>query len=91
MLRQFIDENGRRWRVWDVNPVLHGQSTDPGTPLPSGAPRGWLCFESESERRRLTPIPVGWMECDDAALQYLCGRAQPVQQAFTHRPPVKDA
>jgi hypothetical protein len=23
---------------------------------------GWLCFESESEKRRLAPVPAGWEE-----------------------------
>ena len=23
---------------------------------------GWLCFESEGEKRRLAPVPVGWAE-----------------------------
>jgi hypothetical protein len=24
--------------------------------------RGWLCFESEGEKRRLAPVPPGWEE-----------------------------
>ena len=24
--------------------------------------QGWLCFESEGEKRRLAPVPVGWQE-----------------------------
>ena len=24
--------------------------------------QGWLCFESEGEKRRLAPIPLGWQE-----------------------------
>lgn len=24
--------------------------------------QGWLCFESEGEKRRLTPVPPGWDE-----------------------------
>lgn len=24
--------------------------------------RGWLCFESEGEKRRLAPVPEGWEE-----------------------------
>ena len=24
--------------------------------------QGWLCFESEGEKRRLAPIPAGWQE-----------------------------
>ena len=23
---------------------------------------GWLCFESEGEKKRLAPVPVGWAE-----------------------------
>jgi hypothetical protein len=23
---------------------------------------GWLCFESEGEKKRLAPVPVGWQE-----------------------------
>ena len=28
----------------------------------------WLCFERGRERRRLTPIPNGWLEAPDAQL-----------------------
>jgi hypothetical protein len=24
--------------------------------------QGWLCFESEGEKRRLAPVPPGWLE-----------------------------
>jgi hypothetical protein len=24
--------------------------------------QGWLCFESEGEKRRLAPVPLGWQE-----------------------------
>ena len=24
--------------------------------------QGWLCFESEDEKRRLAPVPAGWQE-----------------------------
>jgi hypothetical protein len=23
---------------------------------------GWLCFESEGEKKRLAPVPVGWQD-----------------------------
>lgn len=91
MLRSFNDEKGNQWRVWDVNPVLHGHSSAPIASARSAAQRGWLCFESGSERRRLAPIPVGWTECDAAALRDLCGRAEPVQRPFAKRPPAEDA
>jgi hypothetical protein len=28
--------------------------------LPEGYRSGWLCFESPTEKRRLTPLPSGW-------------------------------
>jgi len=30
---------------------------------------GWLCFESNSEKRRLSPIPTGWTTCSDELLE----------------------
>lgn len=31
-------------------------------PVASEFSQGWLCFESEGEKRRLAPIPLGWQE-----------------------------
>lgn len=31
--------------------------------------QGWLCFESDSEKRRLSPIPDDWTTCDDDRLE----------------------
>jgi hypothetical protein len=70
MLREFTDKDGNRWRVWDVTPLLHTQRSQLRTPgVFADVPEGWLCFESGTERRRLSPIPVEWPECDDAALE----------------------
>lgn len=52
-------------------------------PLSQSLLQGWLCFESDSERRRLTPIPTDWSECDEAALAQYCTRAVPVRR-FSH-------
>jgi hypothetical protein len=41
-------------------------------------PDGWLAFESESERRRLSPIPDDWMRCNDEALEAYRQSARPV-------------
>jgi hypothetical protein len=30
---------------------------------------GWLCFESQHEKRRLSPIPNDWTSCDDDRLE----------------------
>lgn len=38
---------------------------------------GWLAFEREGERRRLSPIPAQWEGLSDAELCVLCDRAAP--------------
>ena len=30
---------------------------------------GWLCFESQQEKRRLSPIPGDWTTCDEETLE----------------------
>lgn len=40
---------------------------------------GWLCFERGSERRRLSPIPRDWSQCDDAQLEAYCRSARAVR------------
>lgn len=42
--------------------------------------RGWLLFESETESRRLSPIPDGWSKAADVALQRMCEEAQPTRR-----------
>jgi len=40
--------------------------------LTAGLDGGWLCFENEAEKRRLTPIPADWQRCTTRELeQYL--------------------
>ena len=50
--------------------------------LTPGLEAGWLCFERGEEKRRLTPIPVGWDEAPDRELETLFEGARPV----TRRP-----
>lgn len=38
-------------------------------------PSPWLCFESATERRRLSPIPEGWEHASDEALETLLSLA----------------
>jgi hypothetical protein len=65
MLRGFTDSTGVEWRVWEVVPsraaIETSSQTQSRTSL-STTPyaNGWLCFESEYEKRRLAPIPNGW-------------------------------
>jgi hypothetical protein len=46
------------------------------TTRPSRLTRGWLCFESSGERRRLQPIPDNWHQSTDADLATLLDRAR---------------
>ena len=36
---------------------------------------GWLAFHAATERRRLLPIPDGWMQMRESELAELCARA----------------
>jgi hypothetical protein len=77
--REFTDENGRRWAVWDVRPSI---STDgvsaPGMLLGEDAVGGWLAFQCPTERRRFYMPPEGWETFTDAQLAKLCHHAVPV-------------
>ena len=37
--------------------------------LTAGLDGGWLCFENETEKRRLTPIPADWARGSSAELE----------------------
>jgi hypothetical protein len=96
-LREFRDDEGASWRVWDVRPRLDVPPEDgfgverrtrdvPELILerrrrrePQSQPGGgWLVFDSEEEKRRLSPVPEDWEECPvDRLLEYW-ERAEPV-------------
>jgi len=69
--REFVDDVGTMWRVWDTHPVA-------ANTLRTVSPRyagGWLTFESESELRRLAPIPAGWEIATRNLMVHWCARA----------------
>ena len=77
MIRRFVDADGVAWRVWDVHTSLEF--------APPGKGNNWLCFESATGRRRLTPIPACWAAADSAVLNDLCATARVVPKlALTH-------
>ena len=91
MLRGFKDSTGVEWRVWEVIPSRAAIGTSARaqshTSL-SSTPyaNGWLCFESDIEKRRLAPIPAGWELRPPGEIAELLQEATPVQA----RPRVRD-
>ena len=41
----------------------------------AGLEAGWLCFEAEEEKRRLSPIPADWERCPAERLEQYCAKA----------------
>ncbi len=77
-LRNFTDSQGTGWRVWNVVPqYAAGRDGEVMTP---GLQGGWLCFDSGTEKRRLSPIPQDWEAAGGEALEAYCKQALPVHQ-----------
>ncbi len=78
--RKITDQQGNAWSVWEVLPkgrprrdaVIGGQLP----PLPAELQSGWLTFQSDTERRRLSPAPDGWHELPDGSLLALLAQAR---------------
>ena len=79
-LRVFTDPEGRSWQVWNVLPGPQIGFERTVSHLPPEMTEGWLCFESESEKRRLAPIPAGWEERHEGELWMLCSTAVRLDQ-----------
>jgi hypothetical protein len=87
--REFRDETGTEWEVWEVRPALVERrvvidapvETDRRTTSRRRAPVaddlrfGWLVFQSGASKRRLAPVPSGWDRLDRDGLIELLGRA----------------
>jgi hypothetical protein len=87
-VRDFVDESGTKWRVW---PVLRS-SIHPKTAAEDylgDYGDGWLCFESQQERRRLARFPDDWDKMTDADLCKLLTKAAVVQARSTRQTPPK--
>jgi hypothetical protein len=77
-MRQIRDAAGIEWMVYEVNPTSNPWAALES--LPEGYRAGWLCFESATEKRRLTPAPAGWEQLPLHALDELLGTAVQVQR-----------
>jgi hypothetical protein len=78
--REYVDDTGATWRVWDTHPVA-ANTLRTVSPNYAG---GWLTFECETDRRRLAPIPTGWETATRELMMHWCARA------FQARPPDRD-
>lgn len=81
-LREFTDQAGAVWRVWDITP----ETAHPATRIEDylqGFIDGWLVFErvNGDEKRRLYPLPAFWDTASDEDLERLCRNADPVRPA----------
>jgi hypothetical protein len=43
--------------------------------------RGWLTFTTETDRRRLSPIPKEWEAADDVSLRAMLAAADDITEA----------
>ena len=71
--REFVDSAEVLWRAWATYPTV-------GKVLSKGFESGWLTFESQTECRRLTPVPTGWEDYPDAKLNLLLRAATPAKK-----------
>ena len=62
-LREFEDETGKHWRVWDTVPER--------TEGLGEFRAGWLTFDNGTNRCRLAPVPEKWAELPDERLVLL--------------------
>ena len=66
--RTFVDDAGVEWTVWDVHPTIRERLPRVTEHLRDG----WLALQgSETDRRRIAPIPDGWQEWSDDQLRAL--------------------
>lgn len=80
-MRTITDAAGVQWTVFEVR--RDGQTQDQWSYLPEGFANGWLCFESEFSKRRLTPVPPGWQQLGADDLVGMLYQAAPVRRVRT--------
>ena len=77
-MRILTDSTGVEWTVFEVK--RQSMTTDRWSYLPEEFGDGWLCFESDLSKRRLTPVPPHWREFGDDQLERMLGKAVKVNR-----------
>ena len=89
-----LDEDSREWERRGQDVLAYDgperrEGGDRRNVTPFVSPQlsgGWLCFESEKEKRRLAPLPPAWEDAPDDELATLWARAEPVTRRQIHLP-----
>jgi hypothetical protein len=84
-VRDVVDENGTKWKIWSVS----ASSIHPRTAAEDflgDYSEGWLCFECANQRRRLARFPQDWDRLSDQQLLGLLKTAHAVAPR-RHTPP----
>jgi hypothetical protein len=89
-VRDVVDENGTRWKVWSVATEAFHPKTAAEDFLGDYAD-GWLCFEAATQRRRLAMFPKDWGELSDTGIVALLQKAEIVVPRRTTPPKAGDS
>lgn len=89
--RAFTDSSGRKWDVWTVLPerverrhrtprngvrvAERRRRKEYRVPMADEWSNGWLCFQTDTEKRRLSSYPEDWAKLADTELERLCEQA----------------
>ena len=84
-VRDVVDEKGTKWKVWLVSAASINPKTAAEDFLGDYAD-GWLCFQSDKERRRLARYPQDWDRLPDKEVIRLLKTAQ-IVKPHKHTPP----
>lgn len=83
MQREFADERGSTWQVWEVQPSNNGANVS------SAYRDGWLAFHAGDaslpeggERLRLAPVPAEWRTASEATLRSWLAQAVPAPPRY---------
>jgi hypothetical protein len=68
-----LQHHGTEWTIWNVTPSLDHRLR---IPLTGSTGAGWLCFQSDAEKRRIVPVPEGWEDWPEEALAAALETAQ---------------
>ncbi len=89
-VRDVVDENGTKWKIWSVTQSSIHPKTAAEDYLGDYA-EGWLCFEGDNQRRRLARFPQDWDRMPDKELIRLLKTAHVVAPRRNTPPKPGDA